>query len=156
MNTATESFKSPFSLQIILKLQKFQVIIPNFKGRKFKLKTSHAERIKRWSPLPALLKTIILLHLNLPNELKTQLKQCIDCEACEPNFNDKLAMPKELNNYKIVSPPWQTQDYHFTPIKTCLRCSTCVLVFGCWELNHVIFLKLRKKELLAKLCKFAK
>ena len=23
----------------------------------------------------------------------------------------------------------------------------CALVFGCWELKHVIFLKLRKKEL---------
>ena len=31
------------------------------------------------------------------------------------------------------------------------RCSTCPLVFGCWELGHVIFLMLRKKELLAKL-----
>ena len=30
------------------------------------------------------------------------------------------------------------------------RCSTCALVFGCWELSHVIFLMLRKKELLAK------
>ena len=27
---------------------------------------------------------------------------------------------------------------------------TCPLVFGCWELSHVIFLKLRKRELLAK------
>ena len=32
--------------------------------------------------------------------------------------------------------------------------SICGLVFSCWELNHVIFLKLRKKDLLAKLCKF--
>ena len=37
-----------------------------------------------------------------------------------------------------------------------LRCSTCPLVFGRWELSHVIFLKLRKKELLAKLSKFTK
>ena len=34
--------------------------------------------------------------------------------------------------------------------------STSPLVFDCWELNHVIFLKLRKKELLAKMCKFSK
>ena len=33
-------------------------------------------------------------------------------------------------------------------------CSTCPLVFGCCELSHVIFLKLRKKKLLAKLSKF--
>ena len=37
-----------------------------------------------------------------------------------------------------------------------LRCSTCPLVFGCWELSHVIFLILRKKELVAKLRKFTK
>ena len=37
-----------------------------------------------------------------------------------------------------------------------LRCSTRPLVFGCWKLSHVIFLKLRKKELLAKLSKFTK
>jgi hypothetical protein len=36
------------------------------------------------------------------------------------------------------------------------RCSTCPLVLGCWELSHVIFLMLRKKELLAKLSKFTK
>ena len=36
------------------------------------------------------------------------------------------------------------------------RCSTCVLVFACWEFNHLIFLKLRKKELLADLRKFTK
>ena len=36
------------------------------------------------------------------------------------------------------------------------RCSKCGLVFGCWELSHVIFLMLRKKELLAKLTKFTK
>ena len=37
-----------------------------------------------------------------------------------------------------------------------LGCSTCPLVFGCWELSHVTFLMLRKKELLAKLSKFTK
>jgi hypothetical protein len=37
-----------------------------------------------------------------------------------------------------------------------LWCSTCGLVFSCWELSHVIFLMLRKKELLAKLSKFTK
>jgi hypothetical protein len=37
-----------------------------------------------------------------------------------------------------------------------LWCSICPLVFDCWELSHVIFLKLRKKELLAKLKKFTK
>ena len=36
------------------------------------------------------------------------------------------------------------------------RCSTYPLVFGCWELSHVIFLKLRNKELLPKLSKFTK
>ena len=36
------------------------------------------------------------------------------------------------------------------------RCPTCPLVFGCWELSHVIFFKLRKKELLSKLRKFTK
>ena len=29
-----------------------------------------------------------------------------------------------------------------------LRCSTSVLVFGCWVMNHVIYLKLREKQLL--------
>ena len=27
-----------------------------------------------------------------------------------------------------------------------IRCSTCPLVFGCWELSHVIFLMLRMKK----------
>ena len=35
-------------------------------------------------------------------------------------------------------------------------CFTCPLAFGCCELSHVIFLKLRKKELLAKVSKFTK
>ena len=37
-----------------------------------------------------------------------------------------------------------------------IKCSTCPLVFGFWELSHVIFLKLRKKKLPAKLSKFTK
>ena len=37
-----------------------------------------------------------------------------------------------------------------------LRCSTCPLHFGCWELSHMIFLMLKKKELLAMLTKFTK
>ena len=36
------------------------------------------------------------------------------------------------------------------------RCSTCPLVFGYWLLSHVMYLKLGKKELLAKLIKFTK
>ena len=32
--------------------------------------------------------------------------------------------------------------------------STCLLVLGCWEMSHMIFLMLRKKELLVKLSKF--
>ena len=32
-----------------------------------------------------------------------------------------------------------------------LWCSKCALVFDCLEMSHVIFLKLRKKKLLAKL-----
>ena len=36
------------------------------------------------------------------------------------------------------------------------RWSTCPLVFSSWLLNHVIYLKLRKKELLAKLSKLTK
>jgi hypothetical protein len=35
-------------------------------------------------------------------------------------------------------------------------CSTCPLVFGGCQLSHLIFLKLRMKELLAKLSKFTK
>ena len=35
-----------------------------------------------------------------------------------------------------------------------LLLSTCPIVFDFWELSHVIFLKLRKKQLLAKLSKF--
>ena len=42
------------------------------------------------------------------------------------------------------------------PASIYLWCSTCPLVFGRCELSHVIFLKLRKKELLAKLSKFTK
>ena len=34
--------------------------------------------------------------------------------------------------------------------------STCPLVFDCYELSYVIFLKLRKKELFEKLSKFTK
>ena len=33
---------------------------------------------------------------------------------------------------------------------------TCPLLFGCWVMRHVIFLMLRRKELLAKLSKFTK
>ena len=45
---------------------------------------------------------------------------------------------------------------NFTVSRRSLRCSTCPLDFGCWELSHVIFLKLRMKELLAKPSKFIK
>ena len=34
------------------------------------------------------------------------------------------------------------------------RWSTCLLVFGSWLLDHMIYLKLRKEELCAKLSKF--
>ena len=34
------------------------------------------------------------------------------------------------------------------------RSPTCLLVLGCWELSHVIYLKLTKKQLLVKLEKF--
>ena len=34
------------------------------------------------------------------------------------------------------------------------RSPTCPLVLGCWELSHVIYLKLTKKQLLVKLEKF--
>ena len=44
----------------------------------------------------------------------------------------------------------------FIFVSSSLGSSTCPLVFGCCELSHVIFLKLRKKELLAKLSKFTK
>ena len=37
-----------------------------------------------------------------------------------------------------------------------LRWSTCVLVYFSWLLDHVIYLKLRKKEIMAKLSKFTK
>ena len=40
--------------------------------------------------------------------------------------------------------------------RTLLRCSKLPLDFGCCKLSHVISLKLRKKELLAKLSKFTK
>ena len=40
--------------------------------------------------------------------------------------------------------------------QTGLWSSTCGLVFGCWELSHVFFFMLRKKELNAKICKFKK
>ena len=36
-----------------------------------------------------------------------------------------------------------------------LGCSTSGLVLDCWLLSHVIYLKLRKKKLFAKLSKFA-
>ena len=38
--------------------------------------------------------------------------------------------------------------------QTIFRYSTCPLVLGCWELSQMIFLKLRRKVLLAKLSKF--
>ena len=37
-----------------------------------------------------------------------------------------------------------------------LRCPICALVLGYWELSHMIFLLLRKKELLAKALQFHK
>ena len=48
--------------------------------------------------------------------------------------------------------------YNFSSagLRFTFRCSTCPLVFGSWELSHVIFLMLRKKNLLGKLSKFTK
>ena len=59
--------------------------------------------------------------------------------GCPSDFISLSADPNEYPEY----------CYHF-------GCSTCPLVFCCWELSHVIFFKLRKKELLAKLRKFTK
>ena len=36
------------------------------------------------------------------------------------------------------------------------RYSTCALVFGCWELSHMIFIMLRKRELFVRLSKFTR
>ena len=47
--------------------------------------------------------------------------------------------------------PQKHSSFHCTH-----RCSTSPLVLDCWELTHMIFLVLSKKELLAKLSKFIK
>ena len=74
------------------------------------------------------------------------LIQCITSDALNPPF-----FHQQKKNYMIL---------HLILFicfrKRWFRCSTCLLVFFCWELSHVIFLKLRKKELLAKLKKFTK
>ena len=45
--------------------------------------------------------------------------------------------------------------YLLTSLRT-LKSTTSVLVYCCCELSHVIFLKLRKKDMLAKLSNFTK
>ena len=39
---------------------------------------------------------------------------------------------------------------HVWALRYCIRCSSCHLVFACWELSHVIFLTLRKKKTVCK------
>ena len=51
---------------------------------------------------------------------------------------------------KIMVQSFHPVDLHLIfEISSSQRCSTCGLVFGCWELSHGIFLKLRNRELLA-------
>ena len=59
-----------------------------------------------------------------------------------------LSEPKRLSviSYKLLT--WQVSISDSSRGRL-LSCSTFPLVFGFWELIHVIFLKLRKKELLA-------
>ena len=68
------------------------------------------------------------------------------------NFTDILLINFNLlinfRNFKYFS-TMNTWDMS-VEITNRIRCSTCPLVFGCWELSHVIFLMLRKKELLAQ------
>ena len=61
------------------------------------------------------------------------------------NFAEKETSVMSFANY------WGFSDKNWIKFELTL----CSLVFGCWELSHVIFLKLRKKELLAK-CIFTK
>ena len=59
-----------------------------------------------------------------------------------------------LTNKLVVGISMRLRTVMYCQIR--VRCSTCPLVFGYLELSHMIFLMLRKKELLAKLSKFTK
>jgi hypothetical protein len=74
------------------------------------------------------------------------------CKSCAFHFESESISPM-LD--KI------TQPFHFSNaskinLKKIISTEVCPLVFGCCELSHVIFLNLRKKELLGKLSKFTK
>ena len=55
--------------------------------------------------------------------------------------------PRTSYRLSLSNQIWMSNAY-------CLGSSTCPLDFGCCKLSHEIFLKLRKKELPAKVCKF--
>ena len=64
-------------------------------------------------------------------------------------INSFVLCPGFSNNFSLFQLETKT-----TFSKQCWpSCSTCPLDFGCWDLSHVIFLMLRKKELLAKMSK---
>ena len=101
---------------------------------------------------------------------------CKNCEPiCEPETPEHLRYWEAEKEVLVPNTQlWERRHSHNTfvslrwitwlnnqkkPVKGHVedpRCSTCPLVCGSWELSHVIFLKLREKELLTKLSKFTK
>ena len=88
-----------------------------------------------------------LPYLRHQYELKGQISECSHWGRCLVIVRDTFSHSKYIRTYGY---------------KLCWTglywpgCSTCPLVFGFWELSHVIYLMLRKKELLAKVSKFTK
>ena len=74
----------------------------------------------------------------------------------QQNITETQGNTKSVNQLLGISKAEPGFESNLARHYCCLWCSTCPLVFGCWELSHVIFLVLRKKELLAKLSKFTK
>ena len=83
-------------------------------------------------------------------------QQCTLMARVAASAVQRIGIPLFLVSFKIqINVGWGI-TINLTHIFLCrLWCSTCLLVFGCCELSYLIFLKLRKKELLAKLRKIA-
>ena len=65
--------------------------------------------------------------------------------------------PGACKKISFFTPLWEKRNCPVTfYLNSQLGLKDYFRVFGCWELSHMIFLVLRKKELLAKLSKFTK
>ena len=101
----------------------------------------------------------LLIHPPCPplNTLTHVEQLDIDLNMSSNKLTSLLCFDEFFNFYWIdqmaIELLWRFRSSRWHFINIHQRCSTCPLVFGCWKLSHVIFLMLRKKELIAKLSK---